>query len=169
MCTGSARRCYRPDGILRQALGKPVQAPAEKINIRRNGHMHHHSPKTARLLERTFRNGIVHPDVLHSFRNDGTQVDGSVGRAYAGDAAATVNIVPRERKRPLSHTPDVVHYIQHGSTDLIYPDGHLQGYGFVPGEHTVASHVQLESPVPTDDPDIHVPTMQGAVHHSAVS
>ena len=157
------------DGILRKALGKPVQGEPETINIRRNGHMHHHSPRTARLLERTFRNGIVHPDILHSFRNDGTQrtqVDGHYGRPYAGDAAATVNAVPRQRKRALAHTPDVVHYVQHGSSDLHYPDGHLQGYGFVPGDHEAASHVQLESPVPTNDPDIMVPTTQGVVGQS---
>ena len=148
------------DNLLRQALGKPVQAEPETINIRRNGHMHHHSPKTARLLERTFRNGVVHPDVLHSFRNDGTQIDNDGGRPYAGDYAAAVNPVPRQRKRPLSHTPDVVHYVQHGSADLHYPDGHLQGFGFVPGDHSFASHIKLESPVPTNDPDVRVPTTQ---------
>ena len=34
-----------------------------------NGLMHEHAPREARLIERTLRSGIVHPDVLHSFRH----------------------------------------------------------------------------------------------------
>ena len=34
-----------------------------------DGLMHEHAPREARLIERTLRNGIVHPDVLHSFRH----------------------------------------------------------------------------------------------------
>ena len=41
----------------------------------------------------------------------------------------------------------MIHYVQHGSSDLEYPHGHLQGFGFVPKSHEVASHVQLEDSV----------------------
>ena len=151
------------DGVLRKAMGHPVQAPAEEINMVRSGHMEHHSPRTARLIERTLRNGVVHPDVLHDFRNDGTQIDRFRGRPYSGEVARP----PRPALDPVEHTPQVEHYVQHPG-DLHYPGGHLQGYGFVPRVHQVASHVQLESPVPSD-PYVQVPTTQGSVGHSAVS
>ena len=41
----------------------------------------------------------------------------------------------------------VQHFVQHGASDLHYPAGHLQGFGFVPKSHEVASHVQLEDSV----------------------
>ena len=100
--------------------------------------MHEHSPRTARVNERTLRNGMMHPDVLHSYRD---------GRVTRGKPKAFF-----EKPVPTADTPDVIHYVQHGSTDLAYPHGHMQGYGFVPSEHHVASPVQLEDSVraPTD-------------------
>ena len=126
------------DQLLRKALGMPVEEPPEALNLRRGRQMHHHSPRTARVIERTLRNGVIHPDVLHSYRNDKIMR----GREYPFyDSPA-----------PRADTPDVIHYVQHGSSDLSYPHGHMQGYGFVPSEHHVASHVQLEDSVraPTD-------------------
>ena len=116
--------------------------------------MEHHSPRTARLIERTLRNGVVHPDVLHDFRNDGTQMDRFGGRPYSGEVARP----PRPALDPVDHTPPVSHFVQHPG-DLHYPGGHLQGYGFVPSDHHVASHVQLDSPVPSSV-DVRVPTTQ---------
>ena len=142
------------DGILRKAMGHPVQSKAEEVNVVRSGHMEHHSPRTARLIERTLRNGVVHPDVLHDFRNDGTQVDRFGGRPYSGEVARP----SRPALGPLHHTPPVSHFVQHPG-DLHYPGGHLQGYGFVPGDHQLASHVQLDSPVPSSV-DVRVPTTQ---------
>ena len=53
----------------------------------------------------------------------------------------------------------MVHYVQHGSSDLEYPHGHLQGYGFVPSTHDVESRVLLEDSVrPVTDA---VPTTMG--------
>ena len=61
-------------------------------------------------------------------------------------------------RRPARRATDhaVQHFTQHGGTDLHYPSGHLQGYGFVPSEHEVPSHIRLETvqqkaaePVPT--------------------
>ena len=106
--------------------------------------MHHeHSPRTARIIERTLRNGVHHPDLLHSYRGDNVQVT-------SGKSGARKSLF--RAPRPTADTPDVVHYIQHGSSDLVYPQGHLQGYGFVPTVHEVASHVPLEqatnAPVP---------------------
>lgn len=146
------------DGILRKAMGHPVLSEPGEVNLVRGGHMHHHSPRTSRLIERTLRNGVVHPDVLHDFRNDGTQIDRFGGRPYSGEVARP----PRPALDPVYHTPPVSHFIQHPG-DLHYPDGHLQGYGFVPSVHTVASHIQLDSPVPSSELNVQVPTTQKLV------
>ena len=57
--------------------------------------------------------------------------------AREGDARKPVRIA-------IIDDHDVVHYVQHGSSDLIYPHGHMQGVGFVPREHQVVSHVPLD-------------------------
>ena len=54
--------------VIRRALGKQV-VPREPDLDLHDGLMHQHAPREARLIERTLRNGIVHPDVLHSFRH----------------------------------------------------------------------------------------------------
>ena len=121
------------DKHLRKALGQPIREPPQPFNVRADKHMHEHSPRTARVIERTLRNGMLHPDVLHSYRRDGTR-RGKTKQFF---------------QKPVSRhdDPAVIHYVQHGSADLDYPHGHLQGYGFVPSEHAVASHVQLEDSV----------------------
>ena len=117
------------DKHLQKALGMPLREDADPLRVQAGKHMHQHSPRTARVIERTLRNGIVHPDVLHSFRNDSAPLRRQ--RFFA-------------KQRPRADDHEVIHYVQHGSTDLEYPSGHMQGYGFVPGTHEVASHVQLE-------------------------
>lgn len=121
------------DKHLQRALGMPVKELPQTIDVRRGAQMHQHSPRSARVIERTLRNGIVHPDVLHSFRNDKVR-EGKPRQFF-----------PKPRAR--IDDPAVTHYVQHGSADLEYPHGHLQGYGFVPSTHQVASHVQLEDSV----------------------
>lgn len=121
------------DKHLKRALGMQIEEPAEALNMRRGRQMHQHSPRTARVIERTLRNGVIHPDVLHSYRNDKVRP----GREFPF----------YDKPAPRADTPDVIHYVQHGSSDLSYPHGHMQGYGFVPSEHHVASHVQLEGSV----------------------
>ena len=55
--------------VIRRALGKSTVPREPDLDIH-NGLMHVHGQREARLIERTLRNGIVHPDVLHSFRHD---------------------------------------------------------------------------------------------------
>ena len=140
------------DAILKKALEMPVQARPVGINVQRSRHHHTHSPRSARVIERTLRNGIVHPDVLHSYRNDRVE-QGSTRVRY-------------EKPVARADTPVAQHYVQHGASDLEYPSGHLQGYGFVPQNHQAASHVQLESagegrmpsrPHEPTAPSVHVP------------
>jgi hypothetical protein len=117
----------------------PVREEAARLNITKGKYKHTHSPRTARIVERTLRNGIHHPDLLHSYRGDNVQT------------VRDRPVVYHDKPRMTADTPDVVHYVQHGATDLHYPDGHLQGFGFVSRTHDVASHVQLEQVVKGDD------------------
>ena len=109
-----------------------VKEEAPAFNITRGQHKHLHSPRTARVVERTLRNGVLHPDFLHSYRGDNVQT------------LDTRSVVHHTRPRMTVDTPDVAHYVQHGASDLEYPDGHLQGFGFVSRTHSVAAHIPLE-------------------------
>ena len=55
--------------VLRRALGHKTSDHRHNLHIS-NGLMHQHGPNEARLIERTLRSGIAHPDVLHSFRDN---------------------------------------------------------------------------------------------------
>ena len=120
------------DKVLRKALGEPIEEAPESLNVTEDGQMHQHSPRTARIVERTLRNGVLHPDMLHNYRND--RRERPVANRYR----------PPE---PRVDTPPAIHYVQHGASDLAYPNGHLQGYGFVPSDQTIASHIKLEDSV----------------------
>jgi len=120
------------DKHLQKALGLPIKESAEPFNVQPSKHMHEHSPRTARVIERTLRCGMIHPDVLHSYRKDGVRP----GKAKTF-----------KEEPVLKHDdPDVVHYVLHGD-DLPYPHGHMQGYGFVPRMQEAARHVRLEDSV----------------------
>ena len=134
-----------PDKPLQRALGMPIKGETQHFTLQPGGYMHEHSPRTARAVERTLRSGLIHPDALHSYRNDGPK------------APPVRRWTPKPK--PREHDQDVIHYVQHGSQDLVYPHGHLQGYGFVPSTHGTPSHVQLEDSVrPVQDT---VPTKGG--------
>ena len=121
------------DKHLQKALGLPVKEQGQALDVRPDGYMHEHSPRTARLVERTLRRGMIHPAVLHSYRNDSYEEGSSV---------------PFKAEPQLAHDdPPVIMHVQHGGSDLIYPHGLLQGYGFVPSTHEAARHVQLEDSV----------------------
>ena len=130
------------DAVLKKAMGKPLEASPEPLHVERGGVMHQHSPRTARVIERTLRSGIVHPDVLHSYRGD----EAGLARAYS------TTRYPKPAPDPIGGAPDVVHYVQHGAADLHYPSGHMQGFGFVPSEHSVEQHVLLKAPKNSPQP-----------------
>ena len=115
--------------VIRRALGKQV-VPREPDLDLHDGLMHEHAPREARLIERTLRNGIVHPDVLHSFRHGEVPVPLQVpigaltggrqhvplgelkraGDTYIGDMAPMVHAVQfnedlefRQARRPRAH------------------------------------------------------------------
>ena len=131
------------DGHPKRALGMPVREQAEALNITRGQYKHMHSPRTARVVERTLRNGVIHPDFLHSYRGDNVQT------------VREDPLVFHDKPQMTADTPDVIHIVHHGATDLEYPEGHLQGFWFVSRTHDVASHVPLEQ---AGEADAVVPT-----------
>ena len=120
------------DARMRHVMGLPLQEKqAEPLRIRR-GRMHHeHSPRSARIIERTLKNGILPPAVLQSYRTGEAST-----RPYR-------YVPPVERLRYDDN--NVQHFVQHLPADLHYPAGHLQGFGFVPRQHEINSHVKLKT------------------------
>ena len=114
--------------VLKRALGHTTQRNEEELNIH-GGLMHEHAPREARLLERTLRAGVVHPDVLHSFQHNITKADPVRAPAtydlgddpdlpdfdlYVHDASQT--IVPASHYEP---GKDAYHAAEH------QPDSHM--------------------------------------------
>ena len=120
------------DAVLKRAMNAQIVGRAAPLDIRDGKLMHEHDPRTARIIERTLRNGIVHPDVLHSFQS---------GRIKQPPA------YPDHRIHELPHDPDLTDfnlYIQHSDQDLHYPSHFVPGHGFVPRTHVEPSHKELE-------------------------
>ena len=118
------------DAVLKRAIGQPVAGPPHSLDVREDAMHHEHDRRSAAVIERTLRNGLVHPDVLHAYSS-------GVNRDPPGK--------PRVRKlRPKADTPYVRHFVQYGATAIHSPGGHLQGYGFVPRQHEAAKHILLE-------------------------
>ena len=131
------------DAVMRRAMSAQVVGSKLPLEIQDGRMMHEHEPRTARILERTLRNGIMHPDVLHSFQS---------GRTKRGRL--------KFRSRQLSHDPElpgVNLYVQHSDVDLQYPSHFEPNKGFMPKTHVEPGHVQLEQAAEGDT----VPTMRG--------
>ena len=111
------------DAVMRRGSKLPLEIQDGKM-------MHEHEPRTARILERTLRNGIMHPDVLHSFQS---------GRTKQGAVKSRSQRLPHD-----PNLPGVNLYVQHSDVDLHYPSHFEPNRGFMPKTHTVPSHVQLE-------------------------
>ena len=138
------------DARLRHVLGLPIREDAaEPLNLVPGAMHHEHSPRSARIIERTLKSGIVPPHVLRSYREGVHTTRNIRGRLKL-----------RPHKEPLrSYDLPVQHFLQHVATDLHYPHGHLQGFGFEPRQHEVKSHVELQTQ--TVDDDVVVPTRPG--------
>ena len=131
------------DTVMKRALDAEVVGDRLPLDIRDGKLMHEHDSRTGRIIERTLRNGVIHPDVLHSFQSGRTKQppQGDPFGAYRG------------RLPPDPDLPDVDLYVQHSDLDLDYPSHFVPGEGFVPKTHMHASHVLLAPPT---DPPIQV-------------
>ena len=115
------------------------------------GLMHEHGPREARLLERTLRAGVVHPDVLHSFQHNITKAD-------PNPAPVTYDLGDDPE------LPDFDLYV-HDAGQTIVPASHYE-----PGrdiyhasEHEPDSHVPLV-PAPKQPEQARLPSSYEAVH-----
>jgi len=118
------------DAVMRRAMNAQVVGRELPLEIQDGRMMHEHEPRTARILERTLRNGIIHPDVLHSFQS---------GRTKRGRV--------KFRSQRLPHDPNLPRvnlYVQHSDADLHYPSHFEPNKGFMPKTHVHPSHIQLE-------------------------
>ena len=144
------------DDRYRKIMNMPLRMEVHDPIVVEDGLQHHeHSPRSARLIERTLKSGLVHPDVLQHYHT------GAV-KSYRR-RAAELKFVPRgmprmrgepaPKKEALRHDDlRVQHVVQHTHADLEYPHGHMQGMGFIPKSHTFVSHVPVASePAPPTD------------------
>ena len=141
------------DTVMRRAMGAEVKGDRLPLDIRDGKLMHEHDSRTARIIERTLKNGIVHPDVLHSFQSGRTR--------QAPDQSHRNN-------RKLAPDPSLVDFdlfVQHSDHDLQYPSHFVQGQGFIPSTHYPESHTQLKHAGQSQTEQ--VPTQRGVVRPQA--
>ena len=117
--------------------------------------MHEHAPREARLIERTLRNGIVHPDVLYSFRHgevpEPEQVP--IGALTGGRQHVPLGELDRSVDTYVGDLAPMVHAV-HFNEDLEFPT-HLntRTQEFV-AKHADHEHMHYMIPgaAPTDVP-----------------
>ena len=118
--------------ILKRALGHTTKRNEESLDLH-GGLMHEHKPREARLIERTLRAGVVHPDVLHSFRDD----------------RITSDPKPVPPTYDLGDDPDLPDFdlYVHDAAQTIVPAGYYEPGAdvFHPNEHEPDSHVPLSA------------------------
>ena len=143
------------DARFRHVMGQPILEPQASPMQVRSGKLHHeHDARSARLIERTLKTGMVPDHVLHSYHTGAKRSHEpyKFKNAYVG------------LQQPLAHDDmRVEHMVQHvgADSDLHYPHGHMQGEGFVPQQHEVNTHIPLQ-PIGTTEMGVQVPTKGGA-------
>ena len=135
------------DARFRKVMNMPVKLQVDDPIVVENGLRHdQHSPRSARLIERTLKSGLYHPDILHHYYT------GAVKPQKKGELLFVPRSYPRKRSEPAPVVEPLRHddlrvqnVIQH-NFDIEYPSGHMQGEGFVPRMHTFNSHVPIQTP-----------------------
>ena len=107
--------------VIRRALGQTVVSQEPALDVH-DGLMHEHAPREARLIERTLRNGIVHPDVLHSFRHGEVPRAGQVPIDAITGTRQHVPLGERRRRgnMDINDLAPLVHAV-HYNEDLEFP------------------------------------------------
>lgn len=135
------------DDRFRKVMNMPLRMEVHDPIVVEDGGMHHeHSPRSARLIERTLRSGLVHPEVLHHYHTGAVRSQKTRGELrFLPRQFPVSSREPQSRREGLRHDDArVQHVVQHPG-DLDYPHGHMQGVGFIPKNHTFASHVPVSS------------------------
>ena len=134
------RRAAR--AVIRRALGQKVAANQPELDLH-SGLMHEHAPREAALVERTLKNGMYDPSILHSFQRGVPESEG-------------YPLPP-----PAEHFPDLDVFV-HDPGETIYPPSH-----FEPGTGTFHS-ATVEPPehaeVPLKTAGATLPSEYEAVH-----
>ena len=139
------------DARMRHVMGLPIQEPvADPLRLKRGGMHHEHSPRSARLIERTLKTGMLPPQVLQSYHT---------GERTRESRFKFRNVL-HDNEGLRRDDARVQHFVQHVASDLDYPHGHMQGQGFVPRHHGVNSHVPLGTG--PEEMGMQVPTKDGA-------
>ena len=132
------------DARFRQVMGLPLKVDLhDPIRVEDGGMHHQHSPRSARLIERTLKSGLVHPDVLLHYHTGEVKPHSKGSLTFLPRRAPAIrgDVHPR-REMPRHEDVRVQHVVQHPG-DLHYPHGHLQGHGFVPKQHTFNTHIEV--------------------------
>jgi len=122
--------------IVKRALGHKVRRNEKALDIH-GGLMHEHGPREAALLERTLKNGLYGPEVLHSFTM-GSKEERTKGRE------------PEPSTYEEAHDPDqpdVELYIHDSGATVDYPSHYEPGTGvFHSSVHETPTHEIVKTP-----------------------
>ena len=128
--------------ILRRALGHKVRRNEAPLDIH-GGLMHEHKPREAALIERTLKNGLYDPSVLHSF-----QLGAEAGRR-------PVQLETPVPQQSMDDLPDYEVFVHNHGTTIDYPSHFEPGTGMFhssvvqPPEH---AELPLQTPQGTTMP-----------------
>ncbi len=118
--------------IVKRALGHKVRRNEKALDIN-SGLMHEHGPREAALLERSLKNGMLGPEVLHSFTM-GSKEERTKGREPEpprrswGAHPHPLHPLPyKEAHDP--DLPDVELYIHDSGATVDYPSHYEPGAG----------------------------------------
>jgi hypothetical protein len=134
--------------VIRRALGHKVRRNETPLQIH-EGTMEQHDAREAALLERTLRNGMHPPNVLHSFQRGTQQSRDELPKQYsvAGDDA---------------DLPDIDVFVHDSSQTIDYPSHYEPGTGtFHSSVHEPPDHAEVAMRVPQN---ARLPSDYEAVH-----
>ena len=127
--------------IIKRALGHKVSRNEEKLDLH-GGMMHEHAPREAALLERTLRNGMHDPRILHSFQ---------LGLTSHPRGAGPRDEVPKKYQHAQDdpNLPDIEVFVHNHGTTVDYPSH------YEPGTDTY--HSSVHSPPEHAEVPVHAP------------
>ncbi len=138
--------------IVRRALGHKVTRNQKPLNIH-NGLMHEHDEREAHLIERTLKNGMHDPSILHSFQLGSKRTRHTEPREVQPstyDAGDDPNL------------PDFELFAHDPATTIDYPSHFEPGTGvYHSSVHDVPSHVEVPINAPAGTT---LPSTYDAVH-----
>jgi|AP95_1055475.scaffolds.fasta_scaffold38888_2 hypothetical protein len=136
--------------IIRRALGHKVTRNQPQLNLH-SGLMHEHEPREAALIERTLKNGMHDPRLLHSFQL------GSKNNREAGS-----RLRPKVYDTPYDpELPDFEVFVHDHSETIDYPSHFEPGTGLY---HSSVHNPPEHAEVPVHTGQARLPSQYEAVH-----